>query len=195
MKTLQTIQTIAKVGKVISIIAFVGSMIGVIGTAVGIIGLATLGEKFIEMGGDTVQEELSIPTMLAVMSAGAVFCIGTAIVSKLAQKYFTNELADGTPFTLRGAKELMRLGAVNMIVSVVASMLANGGVNVAAQFISDIDLSKIGMDDAMSGNFGLGIVLMIVALICRYGAELTEGKAEAAPAEAPEETAAPAVDE
>ena len=195
MKTLQTIQTIAKVGKVLSIIAFVGSMIGVIGTAVGIIGLATLGEKFIEMGGDTVQEELSIPTMLAAMSAGAVFCIGTAIVSKLAQKYFTNELADGTPFTLRGAKELMRLGAVNMIVSVVASMLANGGVNVAAQFISDIDLSKIGMDDAMSGNFGLGIVLMIVALICRYGAELTEGKAEAAPAEAPEEMAAPAVDE
>lgn len=195
MKTLKTIQTLAKVGKVISIIAFVGSMIGVIGTAVGIIGLATLGEKFIEMGGDTVQEELSIPTMLAAMSVGAVFCIGTAIVSKLAQKYFTNELADGTPFTLKGAKELMRLGIVNVIVSVVASMIASGGVNVAAQFISDIDLSKIGMDDAMSGDLGLGIVLMIVSLICRYGAELTEGKAEAAPAEAPEETAAPAVDE
>ena len=49
---------------------------------------------------------MSMPTIYTTMTVGMVFCAAEAILSKFAELYFKNELADGNPFTLHGAKEL-----------------------------------------------------------------------------------------
>lgn len=196
MKTLDTIQKLAKVGKIFSKIVYVVSMIGAIGSLVGIVLMAVMGEDAIVTGSDTLKamgEEVEMPGMpLLYASCGIsmAFCAAEAVIARFAEKYFTNELADGTPFTQRGAKELMRLGIIDIAVSAGVSVVAGIVVSVASQLASEME----GYD--MQGmSFGVGIAMIVVSLLCRLGAELTEGKeasAPEAPAEAPVDAAAEA---
>ena len=150
MKSLKAIQVLSKIGKILSTIVYICCMIGAITCAVCVGLFAVYGEKAIQQTKENaIQlsdksvieaiEKIDLPYIITAMVIGAVFCAASAVVAKFAQNYFKHELEDGTPFTMRGAKEL---------------------------------------------------TFIIVSLICRYGAELTEGKTEAAPA--PE--AAPAVE-
>lgn len=189
MKTLDTVQKLAKLGKLLSKIVYVVSMIGAIGSLVGIVLLATMGKDAIMVSGDTLKEmgeemeNLSMPMLYASCGVALAFSAAEAVIARFAGKYFTNELADGTPFTQRGAKELMRLGIIDIAVSAGVSVVAGIVVSVVSQFASEME----GYD--MQGmSFGVGIAMIVVSLLCRLGAELTEGKE--ASAEAPVEAAA-----
>lgn len=189
MKTLDTVQKLAKLGKLLSKIVYVVSMIGAIGSLVGIVLLATMGKDAIMVSGDTLKEmgeemeNLSMPMLYASCGVALAFSAAEAVIARFAGKYFTNELADGTPFTQRGAKELMRLGISDIAVSAGVSVVAGIVVSVVSQFASEME----GYD--MQGmSFGVGIAMIVVSLLCRLGAELTEGKE--ASAEAPVEAAA-----
>ena len=77
----------------------------------------------------------------------------------------------------------MRLGIIDIAVSAGVSVVAGIVVSVVSQFASEME----GYD--MQGmSFGVGIAMIVVSLLCRLGAELTEGKE--ASAEAPVEAAA-----
>ena len=110
------------------------------------------------------------------------------MVAHFAKNYFKHELEDGTPFTMRGAKELMRLGIIYIAVNLGVSIVAGAVFAIASK---SWELPEKAEFQGMS--IGLGIIFIIVSLICRYGAELTEGKTEAAPAveAAPSTTEAP----
>lgn len=196
MKTLTTIQKLAKVGRVLSKIVYIFSMIGAIGSAVGIALVAAMGDKALSMSGDFVNQlgdeeaiaairSANLPSMIIPMVVGLAFCVAEAVISKFAENYFKNELADGTPFTLRGAKELMRLGIIQVAVSLGTSVVCGTVVGIASTLVSDLD--KVELEGV---SIGIGITFIVVSLLCRLGAEMTEGKTEAAPA--PE--AAPAVE-
>ena len=84
-----------------------------------------------------------------------------------------NELKAGTPFTLSGANELLRLGILSIAIPVFTYMLSN--IIYDSFKAAFIDVQKI---DGLNGevSLSLGICLIIISLICRYGAEVTGDK-------------------
>ena len=66
----------------------------------------------------------NISTAYAAMAAGMILCAGEAVLAKFAEHYFKRELADGTPFDLGGAKELMRLGILAICIPIGMQMIA-----------------------------------------------------------------------
>lgn len=179
MKTLKIIQTLSKIGKVISKIVFIFCIVGFCGCIVGIISL-TIGADMLKLGDVTIHgiiennAGMSIPSMYAAMSVGMVFCAAGSVLAKFAETYFKNELADGDPFTLRGAKELMRLGILNIAISMSTVIACSIGVGIAAHFFPDI----VKLDLGGFSSVGLGIAMIVLSLFCRYGAEIREEKSE-----------------
>ena len=178
MNTLKTIQTLAKIGKVFSKIIFVCCIVGFCGCIVGIVSLA-LGAETFKLGGVTIHSMIekdagmNLPTLYASMAVGAVFCAAEAILCKFAESYFKNELADGHPFTLRGAKELLRLGILTVAIPLGTVIVCSIGVAIADNFFPEIE--KLSYDGYAS--VGLGVMMILSSLFCRYGAEVCDGKA------------------
>lgn len=111
---------------------------------------------------------MSMPTLYTTMAVGMVFCAAEAVLSKFAELYFKNELADGNPFTLRGAKELMRLGILTIAIPLGTVIVSSIGVSIADNFFLEIE--KLSYDGYSS--VGLGIMMIVSSLLCRYGAEM-----------------------
>ena len=178
-KTLGTIQKVSKAGKILSKIVFIFSLIGAIGCAVGITCLHFLPETF-EIGDVTIhnliekEAEMTMGTMYASMAIGIVLCVGEAILSKIAERYFKNELKVGTPFTFEGAKELKRLGICAICIPIVTKITAEVTYQVMAQYLQDVKALNIG-DPA---SVGLGIMMIVASLLCKYGAEVTQAPVE-----------------
>ncbi|MBP5459624.1 MAG: hypothetical protein J6Y62_05650 [Clostridia bacterium] len=177
MDTLKTIQTLAKVGKVLSHIVFVFSIVGFCLCAAGIVSLA-LGGDTLQLGGTTIhgiienETDLNTPTLVSVIAVIMLYCAAEAVLSKFAEVYFKNELADGTPFTQRGAKELLRLGILIIAIPVGTVILASIALSIADNFYPTIE--KVSYDEYTS--VGMGVMAIIMSLFCRHGAELLEGK-------------------
>ena len=179
MNTLKTIQTLAKIGKVFSKIIFVCCIVGFCGCIVGIVSLA-LGAETFKLGGVTVhsmienEAGMNLPTLYASMAVGLLFCAAEAVLCKYAEAYFKHELADGDPFTLRGAKELMRLGILTIAIPLGTGIVCSIGVAIADNVFPGIDKLSIGEFSSV----GLGVMMIVLSLFCRYGAELKEGRAD-----------------
>ena len=99
-------------------------------------------------------------------------CFFAAVLSKFAEIYFRNELADGDPFTLRGAKELLRLGILTVAIPLGTVIVCSIGVAIADNMVPGIDKLSIGEFSSV----GLGVMMIVLSLFCRYGAERNEGK-------------------
>ncbi|MBR2590508.1 MAG: hypothetical protein IKE65_06250 [Clostridia bacterium] len=172
--TLKTIQTISKIGKILSKIVFIFCIVGGCFCLVGLLSLALSSESF-KIGGVTIHGLIeksdkigSIGTVYGAMAAGTVLCAGEAVLAKMAQRYFKNELAAGTPFTLAGAKEMLRLGICTICIPLGTMVVAHIIYGIIKHFFSD-------MADFSPGNIvsvGLGVMFIIMSLICRYGAEV-----------------------
>ena len=173
MKTLKNIQTLAKVGKIFSKVVFILCIVGGAGCILGIISLALIPEGLV-VGGVTIHAlieqsaDVTVNTCYAAMATGIVLCVGEALLSKIAYNYFKNELIAGDPFTLKGAKELFRLGIYAMVIPVAVSIVASivhAVMRAVLKDVADLDLNNY-------VSLGFGIMLLIVSLICRYGAEI-----------------------
>ena len=177
MNTLKTIQTLAKIGKVFSKIIFVCCIVGFCGCIVGIVSLA-LGAETFKLGGVTIhsmienEAGLNLPTLYASMAVGLLFCAAEAVLCKFAEAYFKHELANGDPFTLRGAKELLRLGILTIVIPLGTVIVCSIGVSIADNMVPGIDKLSIGEFSSM----GLGVMMIVLSLFCRYGAEVCRGK-------------------
>ena len=184
MKTLNTIQTLSKLGKIFSTIIYVFSIVGAAFCAAGIIGLRFLPEGF-KIGGTTVHglieasDKLSLQDCFVFMTAGLIVCVGEAVLCKIAQRYFKNELAAGTPFTLAGAKELLRFGICAVCVPAGTSLLAQILCQALFHGFTEAFEPELGS----SASAAIGVMLIVMSLICRYGAE--QAQTEEAPGEQP----------
>jgi hypothetical protein len=103
---------------------------------------------------------------------GAIFCAAEAVLSKFAETYFRNEQADGDPFTLHGAKELLRLGILTIAVPLGTVTVCSIGVAIADNLIPGIEKLSVGEFSSV----GLGVMIIVLSLLCRYGAEIKEGQ-------------------
>ena len=169
MKSLKTIQTLAKIGKVISKIVYICCMIGFIACAVGTVAIA-IGGNAITLNETTT----SIGTTVASLVAGLILCTGEYVVARMAYRYFDNELTAGTPFTFEGAKEMMHLGISVIWITVVSSILAQVAQAIISAIMKNVD--ALTLDCGVS--VAMGVMLIVMSLFCRYGAELMKNQAE-----------------
>lgn len=181
MQSLKTVQVLFKIAKVISQIVYICCIVGFCLCVVGVISLA-LGAPVLKLGGVTIESfladhtGLSNGTLYASLAAGAIVCVGMGVTAKFAVRYFTREQADGTPFTVDGARELQRLGILSICLPLGANILAQI-VHAALERVLP-DVGPLDMD--FVGSVSLGVMLIVTAQICKYGAALLEEKAEPA---------------
>ena len=152
-------------------------IIGFCGCIVGILSMA-LGAPTLKIGGITLESILCIEagvttgTVYAAMAAGMILCAGEAVLSKFAEHYFKRELADGTPFTFAGAKELQRLGILTICLPIGTQIVAEIVHAMMEQTMQGVAPLQLNND----GSVTLGIMFIVLSLIGRYGAELHEEK-------------------
>ena len=175
MKTLQTIQ---KIFKVIQILAKVAKILCIVGASIsGVVALCAvtqchggtvfsiIGEplKLFADGTDLLQkyvELLSITFML----------IAEAILLGLTHGYLKSEQADGTPFTEQGAERIRKLGIRFIYIPIIAVSVSEA----VAVWQGMESVERVGN----LGSVMTGIVLILVSLIFRYGAELAHRNQE-----------------
>lgn len=176
MKTLNTIQTLSKIGKILSKIVFICCIIGTVGCIVGMILLPFADTGVFKIGGMTIHGALvnragmEFNALYPLMVGAMILCIGQAVTAKFAEIYFAHELADGTPFTLNGAGELLRLGILTICVPLGALILSQIVSGIMAEFIGCGDFFNPEGGDSVA----LGVTFLLTSLLCRYGAELNE---------------------
>lgn len=170
-KTLKTIQTLSKVGEILCRIMFILCIVGFVCCAVGLASFA-VGVAMISISGKSLEIYLhevgvSAGTVYAALVVAMILCAGEAVIARFAVHYFRREQRDGTHFDLGGAKELLRLGILQIGVTLGAEILAA----IAHRIISVVceDVQELSFSNSTSVLMGL--VIMMVALICRYGAE------------------------
>ena len=177
MKTLNIIQRLSMIGKILSKIMFIFCIIGFCGCIVGILSMS-LGAPTLKIGGVTLESilnteaDVTVGTVYAAMAAGMILCAGEAVLAKFAEHYFKRELADGTPFDLGGAKELMRLGILAICIPIGTQIIAEIVYAVMEQTLRGV--APLQLDH--SGSVALGVMFIVMSLGCRYGAEVREGK-------------------
>lgn len=167
MNSLKNVQSIMKVLKVLSKIGLVLYIIGtVLCLASGAVLIAMEANEDSTFGA-TIREALAAEYGIGLREiCVSVFAlaIGYAFSCYLEFsicRYFKNELEDGTPFTCRGADELRNLGIKTIIVSVISKICTTvvfGGIF------------------RIRYSFALGIGMILLSVVFRYGAELEENR-------------------
>lgn len=172
-KTLHIIQKLAKVGKVLSKIIAICCIVGAVGCLVGIISLSLGDFESLKIGGVTIHSiiekstEMSIGTVYASMAVGLILCTAEAVMAKMAQRYFQNEITAGTPFTIDGAKEMLRLGIYIIGISLGALIAADISYAIVNHY--SLDVADMHLD--VFNQVGIGIAFIITSLLCKLGAE------------------------
>ena len=174
-KSLKIIQTIAKVLKIICQVLFI---LGIIGAAGGVLGVLSMGlVQILQMDEEILQYigefdvTLNMPTAYFGCVAGALACVGECVVIKLTQKYLENELKAGTPFTFDGAKELMKVGIISILVSLIGSALVGGVYGIF--YLFNPTMAELNFEFGM--DIGAGLSMIFLSVIFKYGAQvLTE---------------------
>lgn len=174
MKTLKTIQVLANIGRIISKILFIICLVCVVLCVTGIVSVAITGSMVID--GKTVaniieeEGEISLSSIYTYTAIAIVFCIAQSVLCKLSERYFIEELASGTPFTFKGAKDLLKLGVIIICVSIGATVIAAVVQEIFCAVFSDV--CKIELENA--GSVSIGITFIIISIIFKHGAELAE---------------------
>ena len=175
MKSLQTIQKICKIfqtlTKIAMILCFVGSGLLLLGLICGIV-IASTG-AVIAGNMETLYRLTSSASffeMVGALLTEFMLTLTDAILFLHAYRYFSAEQADGTPFSHRGADLMKCLGITLIVLPAVAAILAGVlcGIFRLSQNI-EIDLSN-------GTSLIMGIMLILVSVILRYGADLEVNK-------------------
>lgn len=173
MKTLESIQKTCKVFKTLAKIAMILSFIWAGITLVGLLcGIAwRTGGSVMGISMENalkLTQAIGLNQMIGTLLADFVFALTDGLLFFFAYRYFKQELADGTPFTLSGAEQVKSLGIKTIVMPLVAAI------------ISAVIYECFGLPHPSDRGNGtavvLGIALILFSLILRHGAELREEK-------------------
>lgn len=176
--TLKTIQVISKIAKIISKIGFIFCIVGASMCFCGIFAAAIGTDNIISIGNVTIKgifennSEISMNSIYAGMVVSCIMCIIGAILCKFSELYFKHELDDGTPFTIKGAMEIRRLGILNIALSLGGVILTSIIHEIMSHFMSDIEALNLDVGSSVD----IGIMFIIMSLIFKYGAEIISEK-------------------
>ncbi len=169
MTTLQMIQKTIKVFKIISLVMMILSFVGAafMLTCVGVYMAESNATVRIEGAAALIQDiagRTEYNDVIAVLWCNAVLCITDGILLSAVFSYLSKELKDGTPFTKRGEKQIRHLGVKVIVLNTVASIIC--GVICSCYNVARPE-NIINVVTIV-----LGITLIILSLVFRYGAEL-----------------------
>lgn len=176
MKSLQTIQKTFGVFQVLTkiamILSYVWAGLAALGLLCGIVwycGGAVLGVDRALLY--SLTETGGLMEMIGVLLVDIILALTDGVLFSFALRYFKAEQTDGTPFTKQGAEQIKRLGIRTIILPLVSAILV-------AVLIAIFDLPKGAVGDWSNfTGIGMGIALILISLIFRYGAELEEKNA------------------
>ena len=175
MNSLQTIQKTCKVfqtlTKIAMILCFVGSGLLLLGLICGIV-ISSTG-AVIAGNMETLYRLTSSASffeMVGSLLAEFVVTLTDALLFFHAWKYFSAEQADGTPFSRRGADMMKRLGILLIVLPAVSAILAWGICTIFS--VPQVKAPDLGSE----ASIVLGIMLILVSVILRYGADLEDNR-------------------
>lgn len=177
--TLKIIQKIVKIARAVSNVVFYCCVIGGVFCVAGVIALG-FGIGSLTFGSVTlygfIQQNVgeTLDSMYLALAVGLFVCTGEAVVARFAERCLRHELAAGTPFTIPFARELMRLGILTAAIPLACSFaasIASGALSLMRDGNFDISVDP-------AGAIGTGVMLVVMALVCRLGAEQTGKAAE-----------------
>ena len=167
-KSLSILQTLAKVARIVCKVIFILCLVGGIGCLVSLLVILAFGTVALDSLGLSGEAPVLSGALGCII--GAVACAGEAIVAYYGERYFTKELAVGTPFTKEGAKEIFRLGLIAIIVSFASSVI----VGIVSGILLVFSSAAPEWDFSMTVSLGTGLFLLLLSVIFQYGAELRE---------------------
>lgn len=109
---------------------------------------------------------------LALLIDDTITCAMAAPLYGAVLRYLKAELADGTPFTDSGATALRRLGVLTIVLPIIS--LALRTIPYSA-FAVALPGDRSNVETVIPG-----IMLILMSVVCRYGAELAAARPEAA---------------
>lgn len=167
-KTFRVFQTLSKIAMVLS---FVWAGLAALGLLCGVLWYS---------GGNVfgVNQELlysltvtgGLTEMIDVLLVDMILALTDGILLVFALRYFSAEQADGTPFSHSGADLMKRLGILLIVLPAVATILV--GVLHGIFDMVQIEAADVGNGTSVM----MGIMLILVSLILRYGAEMEENR-------------------
>lgn len=176
MRSLQTVQKTFRVFQVITKIAMILSFVWMGLTALGMLCGTVWYHGGVVIGADrellyALTETGGLAEMMDVLLADTIFALTDGVLLALALGYFKAEQAEGTPFTLRGAKRVLRLGICTIVLPMAAIILT-----AALHVIFGLPQhAGTDLDNLTSLTVGIGLIL--TSFIFRYGTELEENRA------------------
>ena len=150
--------------KIVLIFAIVGVVLASIGATLVARDVANMENQFLHF--ISVTAEMSKGQIVGTLTATAVSLLFGGILTAFAYRYFAAELKEGTPFTNAGADRIKTIG----IMEIVLSVISTGIIDVIYEKIGLTEWTRF--DDA--GGITLGICLILLAMVVRYGAELEQ---------------------
>lgn len=174
MNTLRTIQKVFRAARIICQILFICCIVGVCLSMAGAVSLA-LDAPSLKIGGVSIaglverEEGISRQGMVTLCLSGACQVAALGVLAWLGRNYFRREEKDGTPFSRESAVQLRHLGIHSIWVPVVARVVAEVlCLNLPGNTLSTIRTPA-----------SWGVMLIILSLVCQYGAEVSEKQASA----------------
>ena len=162
-KGMRVLQTLSKI---ILILAIVGTALTAIVAALVAADVLSLENRFLHFL--SAVAEITKGQLIGTLLAAATSLLLSGIFTAFVYRYFTAELKEGTPFTNAGADRIKQLGIMQIVLAVVSATITDG-------IYDKINLSDWNrFDDA--GSITLGIRLILIAMVVRYGAELEHRK-------------------
>lgn len=150
--------------KIILIFAIVGIALTSIGAALVASDVLNMENQFLHFL--SVTAEMSKGQLVGTLTAAASSLLFGGIITAFAYRYFMAELKEGTPFTNAGADRIKQLGIIEIALSVISMWIIDG-------IYENIGLAEWNrFDDA--GGITIGICLILLAMVVRYGAELEQ---------------------
>ena len=168
MTNLEKIQKVMRVLQILSKIILIFAIVGVILASIGatLVASDVLNTENQFLHFISVTAEMSKGQIVGTLTAAAVSLLLGGIITAFVYRYFTAELKEGTPFTNAGADKIKQLGIIEIVLSVISMGIVDG-------IYEKIGLAEWNrFDDA--GGITLGICLILLAMVVRYGAELEQ---------------------
>lgn len=173
MKSLQKIQKTCGVFQILTkaatTLCFVGSGLLLVGLICGIVISGT--GAVISEGKETLYKLTasgSFYEMTGTLLVDFIITLTNAILFLHAYRYFSVEQADGTPFSLKGAGLMKRLGILLIVLPAVEAILV--AIVQGIFELSQNDFSDIGNGTSVM----MGIMLILISMILSYGATLEQ---------------------
>lgn len=168
---MSNLEKIQKGMRVLQILSKIILIFAIVGVALASIGATLVASDVLSMENQflhflSVTAEMSKGQLVGTLTAAAASLLFGGILTAFAYRYFTEELKEGTPFTNAGADRIKQLGIMEIALSVISMWVIDG-------IYENIGLGEWNrFDDA--GGITLGICLILLSMVVRYGAELEQ---------------------